>query len=166
MATGRTSPRFVKFQIEDAGGTMRDILVKSFGNVGLTYDELDVSGLQELVKSFVSGQANFSLELTGPLDTRAAATASASGQHAEDYMSGSHTILEPLNGGLTAKSFGVYFGIQGDWATNDPVFGAVDSIIVTGYTANPVDQTYSCKIVKAAAAVNDPDWGTVAIAAS
>lgn len=166
MATGRTSPRFTKFQIEDSGGTMRDILVKSFGNVGLTYDELDVSGLQELVKAFVSGQANFSLTLTGPFDTRVAATASASGQHAEDYASGSHTILEPLNGALTARSFGVYFGIQGDWATNDPVFGGVDSIIVTDYTVDPAAQTYSCKIAKAAAAANDPAWGTAAIAAS
>lgn len=166
MATGRTSPRYVKFQIEDSGGAMRDVLVKSFGNVGLTYDELDVSGLQELVKSFVSGQANFSLTLSGPFDNRAAATASASGQHAEDYMSGSHTILEPLNGGLTAKSFGVYFGIRADWSTGDPVFGGVDSVIVTDYSVDPVAMTYSCKLTKSAAAANDPDWGTAAIAAS
>lgn len=166
MATGRTSPRFVKFQIEDTGGTMRDVLVKTFGNVGLTYDELDVSGLQELVKSFVSGQANFSLTLTGPFDNRAATAASASGQHAEDYASGSHTVLQALNGGLTAKSFGVYFGIQADWATGDPVFGGIDTVIVTDYTVDPVAQTYSCKLAKAAAAPNDPAWGTAAITAS
>ena len=166
MATGRTSPRFTKFQIEDTGGTMRDVLVKTFGNVGLVYDELDLSGLQELIKAFVSGQANFSLTLTGPFDTRAATAASGSGQAAASFMSGSHTVLRPLNGGLTARSFGVYFGIKADWTTGDPVFGAIDSIIVTEYTVNPVDQMYTCKIVKAAAAANNPDWGTAAITAS
>ena len=165
MATGRTSPRYVKFQIEDTGGTMRDIPVMTFSAVGLTYDELDVSALQELVKSFVSGMANFELTIGGPFDTTAATAASASGQDAGSYLSGSHTILEPLNGGTTAKSFGIYFGIQGDWATNDPVFGAVDSIIVTNYQVNE-DMTYSAKIVKAPSAANDPDWGTAAIAAS
>jgi hypothetical protein len=166
MATGRTSPRFAKFQIEDSGGAMRDVPVSSFGDVGLTYDELDVSAFQELVKSFVTGMANFSLTISGPFDTRVVATASASGQDAGSYLSGSHTVLEPLNGGLTARSFGVYFGIQADWATNDPVFGAVDSINVTDYRVNGDTMTYTCKLVKAGTAANDPDWGTAAIAAS
>lgn len=166
MATGRTSPRFTKFQIEDTGGIMRDVPVKTLGNVGLTYDEIDLAALQELVKGFMSGQANFSLTITGPFDNSAAVAAGGSGTAAEDSLSGSHTVLEPLNGGLTAKSFGVYFGIQAHWATGDPVFGAVDSIIVTDYTVDPATGMYSCKIVKAAGAANDPDWGTAAIAAS
>jgi len=61
MATGRTSPRFSKFQIEDSGGTLRDIPISTFGGVGLTYDEVDVSAIQEVVKNFLTGQANFSL---------------------------------------------------------------------------------------------------------
>lgn len=166
MATGRTSPIFSKFQIEDTGGVMRDVPVKTFGNVGLTYDEIDVSALQELVKGFLTGQANFSLTITGPFDNKAAATASASGEEAGDHLSGSHTVLEPLNGGLTAKSFGVYFGVQAHWTTGDPVFGAIDSIIVTDYTVDPATGMYSCKITKAATAVNDPDWDTAAITAS
>lgn len=164
MATGRTSPRFTKFQIDD-GTAMRDIFVKTFGNVGLTYDELDLSGLQELIKSFVSGQANFTLTITGPFDNRAVTTASASGQHAEDYISGSHTVLSAINGSNTARSFGVYFGIQGDWTTGDPVFGGIDTIVVTDYTVDPVTQMYSAKLAKAAAATNDPAWGTTAITA-
>jgi len=166
MATGRTSPRFAKFQIEDSGGTMRDIPVNTFGPVGLTYDQVDVSALQELVKSYLSGQADFSLTIGGPFDNRAAATASASGEDAGDHLSGSHTILEPLNGGITARSFGVYFGVQADWSTGDPVFGAVDSINVFDYTVDPAAGTYSCTIAKSGAAENDPDWGTAAIAAS
>lgn len=166
MATGRTSPRFAKFQIEDSGGAMRDIPISSFGNVGIMYDELDISALQEAVKSYITGQGDFTLTITGPFDNTAAATASASGQAAEDYMSGSHTVLEPLNGSMTARSFGIYFGVQADWSTGDPVFGAVDSIIVSGYTVNPENMTYSCKLVTAFNAANNPDWGTAAIAAS
>lgn len=160
MATGRTSPRFTKFQIEDTGGTLRDIPVNSFGAVGLTYDEVDVSALQELVKSFMSGQANFSLTISGPFDNKAAASASSSGQVAA--LSGSHTVLEPLNGGLTPRAFGVYFGVQAYWSTGDPVFGADNSVIVTDYTVDPAAGTYSCKIVHVGGGTA-PDWGTSAI---
>jgi hypothetical protein len=166
MATGRTSPRFCKIQIEDTGGVMRDFPVKTIGDVGLTYQELDVSAMQEIVIGFLTGQATFSLDITGPFDNKAAATASVSGEAASAHLSGSHTVLQPLNGGLTAKSFAVYFGIQADWTTGDPVFGAVDSVIVSNYTHNPSTGEYSCKITKAATAVNDPAWGTTAIAAS
>lgn len=166
MATGRTSPRFAKFQIEDSGGTMRDVPVSSFGDVGLTYDEMDVSAFQETVKSFISGMANFSLSMTGPFDNTAATAASGSGQDAGDYLSGTHTIIEPLNGALTARSFGVYFGVQADWSTGDPVFGGIDSVIVTDYRVNIDAGTCSWKIVKAPTAANDPDWGTAAITAS
>lgn len=166
MTTGRTSPRFAKFQIEDSGGAMRDIPVKTLGNVGLTYDEIDVSAMQELVKSFLSGQATFSLTISGPFDNSAAQTASATGESAAAHLSGSHTVLSGLNGALTARSFGVYFGIQADWATGDPVFGAVDSIIVTDYTVNPADGTYTAKLAHMSGASNAPAWGTAAIAAS
>ena len=162
MTTGRTSPRFTKFQIGDTSGTLRDVPVKAFGNVGLTYDEVDLSAIQELVKGFMSGQANFSLTLTGPWDNSAAVAASTSGQAASAHLSGSHTVLEALNGGLTARSFGVYFGVQADWATGDPVFGATASVIVTDWTVDPITSIYSCKIVKAAGGA-DPDWGTTAI---
>ena len=166
MATGRTSPIYAKFQIEDAGGAMRDVAVSSFGDVGLTYDELDLSAFQDIVKNYVAGLANFSLSMSGPFSNIAAATASASGEASGDHLSGSHTVLEPLNGGATAKSFGVYFGVQAVWATNDPVFGGIDSIIVTDYKVNIDSGMCSWKIVKSSNAANDPDWGTAAIAAS
>ena len=166
MATGRTSPRFCKMQIEDSGGVMRDFPVKTIGNVGLTYEEIDVSAMQELVKGFLTGQASFSIDITGPFDNKAATTASASGESAASHLSGSHTVLQPLNGGLTAKSFGVYFGIQADWSTGDPVFGGIDSVLVSNYTVDPATGLYSAKITKAATAANDVAWSTSAITAS
>lgn len=161
MATGRTTPRFCKIQIEDAGGTLRDFPVTSFGAVGLSYEELDLTAMQELVKNFLSGQATFSLDISGPFDNTAATTASASGESAAAHLSGSHTVLEPLNGGLTPRAFGVYFGIRADWATGDPVFGADNSVIVTDYTVGP-DMTYSCKLAHVSNGTA-PDWGTSAI---
>ena len=163
MATGRTVGRFSKFQIEDSGGTIRDVPITSFGNVGLTYDEVDLSAVQELVKNFLTGQANFSLTISGPFDNKAATTASASGESAAAHLSGSHTVLEPLNGGMTPRAFGVYFGIQADWATGDPVFGADNSVGVSDYTVDPVAGTYSCKLYHISGGTA-PDWGTSAIA--
>jgi hypothetical protein len=162
MATGRFTPRYSKFQIEDSGGTLRDIPVRSYGNVGLTYDEIDVSAFQELVKGFLTGQANFELTLSGPFDNRAAAAASGSGADPGANLSGSLTVLQPLNGGLTPRAFGVYFGVLTHWTTGDPVFGADNSVIVSDFTFNPEDSTYTCKIKKVSGGT-DPAWGTTAI---
>lgn len=160
MATGRFSPKYSKFQIEDTGGTLRDIPVSSWGAIGLTYDELDVSSFQELVKSFLSGQATFSLQITGPFDNSAAAAASASGNVAA--LSGSHTVLQPLNGGLTPRAFGCYFGVLTYWTTGDPVFGADNSVIVTDYQVQPDAGTYTCKLAHVSGGTA-PAWGTSAI---
>ena len=37
MATGRTLSKFIKFQIEDSGGAMRDIPVTACGDIGFPY---------------------------------------------------------------------------------------------------------------------------------
>lgn len=170
MATGRTVCKYTKFQIEDATadpGTMRDIPVTTFGNVGLTYDEVDLTAQQDAIKSVLNGQSSFSCTITGPFDTTAAQAASASTEAAK--LSGSHTVLEPLNGGNLPKSFGIYYGVQGYWtAATDPVFGGINSVLVSDYTVS-VDggaATYSCKLTVAANRTNDPDWGTAAITAS
>ena len=160
MATGRFSPRFSKFQIEDSGGALRDVPISSWGSIGLTYDELDVSSFQELVKSFLSGQATFSPQITGPFDNSVVATASTTGLVAA--LSGSHTVLQPLNGGLTPRAFGSYFGVLTYWTSGDPVFGADNSVIVTDYQFNPDAGTYSCKLAHVSGGTA-PAWGTTQI---
>jgi len=160
MATGRTPSRFLKVQIEDSGGTLRDIPVRTIGDVGLTYDEVDLSALQEVVKGFMSGQANFGVTITGPFDDTAVQAASGTGVVAA--LSGSHTVLEPLNGVLTPRAFAVYIGMQDYWATGDPVFGADNCVIVTAYNAQPDAGMYSC-VIKHVAGGTAPDWGTSAI---
>ena len=163
MTTGRTVGKYTKFQIDD-GTAMRDIPVTSYGSVGLTYAEQDVSALQEAITSVLSGQGSFSTTISGPFDNSAAVAASGTG--ARPILSGSHTVLSALNGVNTARSFGIYLGIQGDWATNDPVFGGVDCCLITGYTVDPANGTYSATLSLAGNRTNDPAWGTAAIAAS
>jgi hypothetical protein len=164
MSTGRTVGMFCKFQISDASSALRDIPVNTFGNIGLTFAEVDVSALQEAITSMLNGQGSFSTTISGPFDNSAAVAASTTG--ARPALSGSHTVLSALAGAQVPKSFGVYLGIQGDWAAGDPVFGAIKSILVSEYTVDPAAGTYSAKISTAGNRTNDPAWGTAQIAAT
>ena len=123
MATqvGRTVGKYCKFQIDDSGATVRDIPVTSINGVGLQYDEVDVSAIQDAVKGFLNGQPDVSLEISGPFDSSAAQAASASGAVAA--LSGSHTVLNDLPNDLTGLTIGVYFGIRQYWTTGEPVWG-------------------------------------------
>jgi hypothetical protein len=160
--TGRTVGKFCKLQIESSSGAMATIPVNSFGQIGLTYDEIDVTALQEAIKSMLNGQCSFSTTISGPFDNRAIVTAETSGL--APALSGSHTVLSALNGGTVAKSFGFYVGVQQYWLTGDPVFGGIDSVLVSQYTTD--GQTYSARISVAGNRANDPAWQTSSILAS
>jgi hypothetical protein len=162
MATGRTTSRNIKIQIEDAGGVLRDVPVSSLGSIGLVYEEVDVSAIQEIVKSFLNAQAGFSVSISGPFDNKAAVVASASGEDASAHLSGSLTVLDPLNGKNTPRAFALYVGILAAWSTGDPVFGADNCVVVSEFTHDPVSGSYSCKLV-AAGGGTPPAWGTTAI---
>ena len=164
MTVGRTVGKYTKFQIADSGNVMRDIPVTSYGSVGLNFAEQEVTALQDAITSVLNGQGSFSTTITGPFDTTAAVAASGTG--ARPTLSGSHTILSALNGGQTPRSFGIYLGIQADWATGDPVFGAKECCLISGYTVDPAAGTYSAKLAIAAGRLFDPAWGTAAILSS
>jgi len=163
--TGRTVGKFCKFQIADSGATIRDIPVTSINGVGLTYDEVDVSAIQDAVRGFLNGQADFSLEISGPFDTSAAQAASGSGAAAA--LSGSHTVLYDLPNDLTPLAFGIYFGVRQYWTTGEPVFGVSDDtsgngILCMNYNVNPVDMTYTASF-RLYPGSTAPGWGTAAI---
>jgi hypothetical protein len=165
MSTGRTVSKYFKFQIGDTSNVLRDIPVETIPEIGLNYDEVDVSAVQDLIKKQMAGQGAFSVTITGPLDTTTPVTASASTEAASAHMSGSYNVLQPLNGGQTPRSVGFYFGIQGPWtATTDPVFGGIATCIVTGFTVS--GEKYSAKISYSGAATNALAWGTAVIAGS
>jgi len=162
MATGRTLKKYVYLVIEDSGGTMRNLVMKDCPAIGLTRDEVDVSAITDTIKKKFPGQADFSVTINFPFSDAAAQAAAASGSAPAE--SGSHTVLSALDGGLTARSFGIYFGMQDNWATDDPVFGGIDTINVMDYTVN--GDTCSAKFVYSANAANALAWGTSAITAS
>jgi hypothetical protein len=163
MATGRTVPRFLKFQIEDGTGAMRDLAINGWGEIGLTYEEMDLSAWQDAIKAYFLNQASMDgITITGPMDNSAAVAASGTG--VAPAISGSHGVLSVLNGASVPRSFGAYFGIQAYWSTGDPVFGGIDCVLVSSYTVS--DGKFSAKICLAATRTNDPAWGTAAIAAS
>jgi hypothetical protein len=160
--TGRTLGKYCKAQIEDAGGAMRDIFFDSINGVGITYDEVDVSALQDAIKRSFVGQGQIKLTLTGPISNKADATASATTERPAE--SGAITIFSDLVGSNTPRSFAVYYGMQTDWAAGDPVFGAIDCALVSSFVCDA--EKYSVTIVQAANAENTMTWGTAAIAAS
>ena len=166
MTTGRTLPKWMKVQVEDSGGVMRDIPVNTASPVGFTFEEIDVSALQEANKSFLAGQGSVSVTITGPLDNTAAQAASGTG--AAPALSGSHIVLSAIATPTycnTGRTVAFYQGIQGYWATGDPVFGGVDSFIITEYTVDLSNGTYSAKFAYKSGATA-PAWGTAALAAS
>ena len=165
MVTGRTVGRFFKFQIDDTGGVLRDIPVMTIGEVGLEHPEIDVSALQDAVIGFLLGIPGFGVDFTGPFDNSVAQAASASG--AAPALSGSHTVLEGLNGVMsTPLAFGMYIGIRNNWATGDPVFGvtgtAANGGIISNYKVNMEAGTYSAKLAILSGSIA-PAWGTAAI---
>lgn len=162
--TGRTVGKYVKFQIEDSGAVFRDIPVTSIGGVGLTYGEVDVTAIQDAVKGFLNGQADYTLEISGPYDTTAAQAASGSGAVAA--LSGSQAVLYDLPNDLTPLGFAIYIGVRHPWETGEAVFGlastAANGILVMNYNVDPVASTYTATLrVYPGSAV--PAWGTAAI---
>jgi hypothetical protein len=133
---GRTTAKWMKVQIEDATGTMRDI---------------PISDIQR------RGEA---LYITGPFDTSPLQEASGSGEMIA--LSGSHTVLSGLAGDDRPLSFAIYYGIRHAWEIGEPVYGlssdSNNGMMVTDYTVNP-DGFYSATVEKYPGSAC-PQWGT------
>ncbi len=161
MATGRTHQKFVKVQIDDSGGTLRDIPVNTIGDVGLTSEAQDQTAWQDLIMSSMVGLPSFETTIGGPFSNLAAASASGSG--AAPTLSGSHTVLAGINNANTPLTFGVYVGIQDNWSSGDPAFGLTSSatvgFLLHDYLVNLDTMTYTAKIVLFAGS-SAPAWGT------
>ena len=119
--TGRTVSKYVNFVIADSGNTIRDIPISSISVCGVVYDEIDVMAFQDAVKSALPGHPDAPIDITGPFDTTAAQAASGTG--VAPALSGSHTVLSPLNGAYTPRSVDIQFGIRQTWETGEPQFG-------------------------------------------
>ena len=156
--TGRTVSKWVDFRVDDSAGTVRSIPVTTINGVGVTYDEQDVMAVQDKLHSALPNHANAPIDITGPFDTTAAAVAPA--------LSGSHTVLNGINGGQTPLTLGVYVGIRHAWEDGEPVFGlsasATSGYLCTAYNADPIAGTYTARFVPYPGSTV-PAWGTAAL---
>ena len=162
MATGRTVTKWIRFCLDDSAGTAREIPVDSISPVGFQYEETDVTAWQDAVKGYLSNHPDATIDITGPFDNTAAAALAASG--AAPTLSGSHTILNAIAGGVTPLALAIMFGIRGYWTTGDPVFGVVTASATAGYlcTKYTVEgEKYSARFVPYPGTT--PAWGTAII---
>jgi hypothetical protein len=157
--TGRTVTKWIRFLVDDSSGTPREIPINSLSPVGFVYDENDVTAWQDAVKGYLSAHPDAPIEISGPLDNTAAAAAAASGN--APALSGSHTVLYNLAGGVTPLGLAVMFGIRQYWVTGEPGFGVVAPSATSGYlcTSYTVEgETYSARFVPYPGTT--PAWGT------
>jgi hypothetical protein len=166
MATtyGRTVGKYVKFQLHSSTGGFRDVPVTSLNGIGLTYDEVDVSAIQDAVKGMLNGQPDYTLEISGPFDTSSAVTASA--KDVASALSGSHTVLSALPNALTPLGFAIYIGMRKVWGTGEPVFGISATTGVGGngmlcmnYNVDAIASTYTATFRMSPGSAA-PGWGT------
>jgi hypothetical protein len=157
MTTGRTVGKWVDFIIDDVGGTLRSIPVSTIGGLGVAYDEIDMTALQDAVKSILPGHPDMALVVSGPWDTSALASVGT--------LSGSHTVLHKLNGQETPLTLDVQIGIRTAWDSGEPQFGITSSstngVLVHVYNVDMESNLYTATIVMAPGSAI-PAWGTAA----
>jgi len=141
MATGKTHGKHVTvtYNSQDISDD-----VKTIGGLGVSYDEVDVSGL-EAVRDYVAGMGDSTVVLTGSFDNTAS--------------SGAHTVLSAANGNNTSYTLTVAVGIRTAPAGGDPEFEG--GYITTNYLVNVDPATGWTATLKPAFGAASPAWGTV-----
>ena len=151
VQVGRTQGKWIKVQIDDSGGVVRDIPVTTINGVGITAPYVDLTALQDAIQGGFVGQGQMEITIEGPFDTTAAVTASV-------------TALSGINNGVTPLTFGVYYGMRQVWIAGEPSFGLTSSATVgmlcRDYTVNS-NGTYSA-IIYMFPGSTTPAWGTAA----
>jgi hypothetical protein len=150
--------------IDDVNGTLREIPVDSINGVGLDYPAKDFAAFQDAIHTALPEIPDCEITITGPFDNSAEATASASG--AAPALSGSHTVLSGIVGGVTPLTLCIAFGIRQYYTTGEPVFGlagtTANGFLCTSYIVDPGEQKYTAKL-KVCAGSAIPAWGTTLI---
>ena len=152
--TGRTVKRWCSFVCHDSAAVLRAIPVDSINGVGLNYPEADLTAFQDALKGVLPDTPECVIDITGPLDSAAAAASPA--------LSGSHTVLTGINGLSVPLSVDVQIGIRHAWEAGEPQFGitksATSGFLCVNYTVNPDTMRYSAKFVMFPGS-SSPAWG-------
>jgi hypothetical protein len=118
----------------------------TIGNIGLTYDEADVSTIANKIRQYLTGRGDAPIDLSGPFNNTA--------------VTGAHVAVEPLNGTNTAADLEIQIGSLAAPTTGDPKF--TGKFIVTKYVVNIGDEGLVWNSsFKPAAGEAAPEWGTV-----
>lgn len=132
VQTGRLTDNFIRVII-GISSTLYEWPIDSVNEVGLTYEPKDVSAWQDAIRNILAGQPAAPLKLTGPVDTSALVAAATSGQ--APVLSGSFTVLQPINGDRQPHTLQVLFGVRHYWETGEQGFGLQrDTSKNSGYT--------------------------------
>lgn len=162
--TGRTATKWIRFCVTNSADLLCEIPINKISVVGLTYEEQDMTAYQDAVKGALPGQPDAPIEISGPFSIDAAQAAAGSGL--APALSGSHTVLNSVNGSTgtnTPLTIDVRFGMRQYWTTNEPQFGitgsATDGYYCTSYVVDGTSMTYTAKFVLAPGSAA-PAWGT------
>lgn len=150
--TGRTVQDFTVLKIGSAASDMQDMKIDTLGDLGLDYEEIEMSSWSDAVKGVLTGKPGFTLDFGGPIDNTA--------------TTGPSTLLRAWNGAGTLLSFDVQVGIRHAWESGEPQFG-VSAAVSTNSGAQIVmykesGGKYSARLRMIAGSATAPAWGTAA----
>jgi hypothetical protein len=160
--TGRTVTRWIRFGVDDSGGTAREIPIDSISPVGFVSDETELTAWQDAVKGYLTNHPDCPIDITGPFDN--SVVAGFADGAATPTLSGSHTVLAGVLGGNTPLALAVHFGIRHYWEDGEPVFGVITAGAGTGYLCTKYTiegEKYSARFVPYPGST--PAWGTAHI---
>jgi len=156
--TGRTVSRFMNFIVDDSGSTKRSIPVDSINDVGLEYPEKDVTAFQDALKGALPETPDCVIKISGPFDNSAVNASTA-------ILSGSHTVLKDIVGGVTPLTIDIQVGIRHTWVADEPQFGITAStangFLCSKYNVNLDDMKYEAEFVVYPGSIA-PAWGIAA----
>jgi len=141
VQTGRTVSKHVQFHIGNAtNAAIRWIPIDTLSAVGVTYDETDLTAWMDAVKGMLPNMPAAPIDIGGPWDTTADSTN-------DTALSGSHTILNGINGGATPLTLDIRIGMRHTWETGEPNFGitasATSGYLCTAYNVDFGSQRYT-----------------------
>ena len=162
--SGRTVSRWTRFIVDDSAGVLREPAIDSLSVCGITFAEKDTTAFQDQVANALPDMPSCPIDITGPFDTAALVAIATSGN--APAISGSHLVLQPINGLYTPLALGILIGIGHNWETGEPVFGitgtTTNGFVLVKYTVDLSAMKYSASFrVKAGSAATA--WGTTII---
>jgi hypothetical protein len=105
MATGKSHSRFITVTY---GGQNITDSIDTINNIGITYEETDVSSLASALMEFIQGRGDLNIAVSGKFDNTA--------------TTGGHTVIEPLNGDTTGSTLTIAIGVGAAAESGDPEF--------------------------------------------